>query len=55
MPMDFQLANIFTKLPNEDRFNFIRQKLGMLNIDACIEEEPSFETNSVLEVNYEDR
>jgi len=31
---DYQLADIFTKPLSEDRFNFIRQELGMLNLDA---------------------
>ena len=34
MPMDYQLAEIFTKPLSEDRFNFICHKLGMININA---------------------
>ena len=34
MPTDYQLADIFTKPLIEDRFNFIRHELGMLDIDA---------------------
>ena len=37
----YQLADIFTKSLSEDRFNFIRKELGMLNLDARIEGEPS--------------
>jgi len=33
----YQLVDSFTKALNEDRFNFIRQELGMLNLDAGIE------------------
>ena len=31
---NYQLADIFTKLLSEDRFNFIQQELDMLNLDA---------------------
>ena len=34
VPTDSQLADIFTKPLSEDRFNFIRHELGMLNLDA---------------------
>ena len=34
VPMDDQLAGIFTKPLSDDRFNFIRHELGMINIDA---------------------
>ena len=34
VPTDYQLAHIFTKPVNEDRFNFIHHELGMINIDA---------------------
>lgn len=41
VPTDFQLADIFTKPLGEDRFNFIRQELGMMNMDAFVEGEHS--------------
>ena len=34
VPTEFQLADIFTKPLNEERFNFIRHELGMINTDA---------------------
>ena len=34
IPTDLQLADIFTKPLAEERFNFIRLELGMLNKDA---------------------
>jgi len=34
VPIDSQLANIITKPLSEDRFNYIRHELGMINIDA---------------------
>ena len=34
VPTQTQLADIFTKPLNEEQFNYIRQKLVMINIDA---------------------
>jgi len=34
VPTHTQLADIFTKPLNEEQFNYIRQELGMINIDA---------------------
>jgi len=34
IPIDYQLADIFTKPLSEGRFNFIRHKLGMINAHA---------------------
>jgi len=32
--MESQLADVFTKPLNEERFNFIHHELGMINTDA---------------------
>jgi len=39
--MEYQLADIFTKPLDEDRFDRIRQELAMLNFDAQIKGDPS--------------